>query len=258
MSASEIPLKVMIINPTTLASSDLETEQEYASYASVGTQVRVTRVEEGPASIECELDKAICVPDFLRKAQQAEAEGYDAIISDCYCDPAVKPARELVSIPVVGPAESSMHFAASLGHRFSVVTVLPNIVPAIEGLAEEYGLGGKLASVRYVNIPVLELGDRNKLVDALHREMLAAIREDHAHVLVVGCTGMKAVVGELRRRLNQDRYDVPVVDPIGASLKFAEALVSMGLRQSRLTATPPPEKNRDGFRLKVPKKTAVV
>lgn len=209
----------------------------------------MSRIEYGPASIECELDKAICVPDFLRKAQQAEARGYDAIISNCFCDPAVKPARELLSIPVVGPAESSMHLAASLGQRFSVVTVLPNVVPAIEELAEEYGLERKLASVRYVNIPVLELAERSRLIDALHREMLVAIREDQAHVLVVGCTGMMAVAKELRRRLNRDGYEVPVVDPVGTSVKFAEALVSMGLKQSRLTAMPPPKKARTGFRL---------
>lgn len=247
----------MIINPTTAASSDVETGQEFAGYASPGTQVSVARIDYGPASIECELDKAICVPSFLHKAQQAEAEGYDAIISDCYCDPAVKPARELVSIPVVGPAEASMHFAATLGHRFSVVTVLPNIVPTIEHLADQYGLGGKLASVRYVNIPVLELADKGKLIDALHREMLAAIREDHAHVLVVGCTGMMGVAKELQRRLKQDGYEVPVVDPVGASLKFAEALVSMALKQSRLTAMPPPKKARTEFPPVIAKKTVV-
>jgi len=250
-------LKIMIINPTTAASSDLETEQEFAGYASPGTQISVARIDYGPASIECELDKAICVHSFLHKAQQAEAEGYDAIISDCYCDPAVKPARELLSIPVVGPAEASMHFAATLGHRFSVVTVLPNIVPTIEHLADQYGLDGKLASVRYVNIPVLELADKGKLIDALHREMLAAIREDQAHVLVVGCTGMMGVARELQRRLKQDGYEVPVVDPVGASLKFAEALVSMGLKQSRLTAMPPPKKARTEFPPVITKKTVV-
>jgi allantoin racemase len=237
----------MVINPTTAAVPDAETEQEFASYASPGTQIGVTRIDYGPASIECELDKAICVPDFLRKAQQAEAEGYDAVITDCFCDPGMRPARELLNIPVVGPAESSMHFAASLGQRFSVVTVLPNILPTLERLAEDYGVEKKLASVRYVNIPVLKLRDKGKLIKGLHQEMRAAIREDGAHVLIIGCTGMMGVAKELQRRLKQDGYDVPVVDPVGASLKFAEALVSMGLKQSRLTAMPPPKKDRTGF-----------
>jgi len=240
-------LKVKIINPTTTGLTDPETEKEFASYAFPGTQISVVHLDSGPASIECELDEAICVPDFLKKAKQAEAEGYDAVISDCFGDPAVKPSREVLNIPVVGAAEASMHFAASLGHRFSVVTVLPNTVPMIESNAGLYGVDKKLASVRNVNIPVLDLRDKNKLIKALHREMAAAIKEDHAHVLVLGCTGMMGVAREVERRLKRDGYDVPVIDPVAASLKFAESLVSMGVRQSRLTSMPPPKKVRPGY-----------
>jgi len=121
---------------------------------------------------------------------------------------------------------------------------LPNVVAAIENLATQYGVDEKLASVRYVDIPVLDLGDKEKLIDALHREMLAAIKEDHAHVLVLGCTGMMGVAKEMEKWLKKDGYEVPVVDPAAASLKFAESLVSMGLKQSRLTYMPPPEKTR--------------
>jgi len=237
-------LKVKIIIPISSPDLDAEAVEEFAGYAFPDTQTSVTHLDYGPASIECELDDAICVPDFLNKAKQAEAEGYDAVISDCFLDPAVKPAREVLSIPVVGAAEASMRFAASLGHRFSVVTVLPNVVAGIENLAMEYGVDEKLASVRYVDIPVLDLGDKEKLIDALHREMLAAIKEDHAHVLVLGCTGMMGVAKEMEKWLKKDGYEVPVVDPAAASLKFAESLVSMGLKQSRLTYMPPPEKTR--------------
>ena len=226
---------------------DAEAQQEFVNLAFPGTQVSVTHLDYGPASVECELDEAVCIPDFLNKAKEAEAEGYDAIISNCFCDPGVKPARELVSIPVVGPADASMRFAASLGQRFSVVTVVANVVPLMESLAEHYGLGKKLASIRCVNIPVLDLEDKQKLINALHREMLAAIKEDHAHVLVLGCTGMMGVAQEMEKLLKRDGYEVPVVDPAAASLKFAESLVSMGLKQSRLTAMQPPEKVRTGY-----------
>lgn len=240
-------MKIKVINPTTTGVTDPETEKEFAGYAFPGTEISVVHLDYGPASIECELDEAICVPDFLRKAKQAEAEGYDAVISDCFGDPAVKPAREVLNIPVVGAAEASMHFAASLGERFSVVTVLPNIAPTIRNNAAQYGIDKKLASVRNVNIPVLALRDKNKLVKALHREMLAAIEEDHAHVLVLGCTGMMGVAKEVEKRLKRDGHDVPVIDPVAASLKFAESLVSMGVKQSRLTYMPPPKKTRSGY-----------
>jgi allantoin racemase len=240
-------LRIKVINPTTTGVTDSETRQEFASYAFPGTEISVVHLDYGPASIECELDEAICVPDFLKKAEQAEAEGYDAVISDCFGDPAVKPTREVLNIPVVGAAEASMHFAASLGHRFSVVTVLPNIVPMIESNAAQYGVDKKLASVRNVNIPVLDLRDKDTLIKALRREMAAAIKEDHAHVLVLGCTGMMGVAREVEQRLIRDGYDVPVIDPVAASLKFAESLVSMGVKHSRLTYMPPSKKPRSGY-----------
>lgn len=213
-------------------------------------------LDYGAASIECELDHALCVPPFLSKAKRADAEGYDAVISNCLLDPGVKAAREILNIPVVGAGEASMRFAVSLGHSFSVVTVLPNPVPAIENLAKEYGVEERLTSVRYVDIPVLDLKDKKKLINALNREMLAAIKEDRAHVLVVGCTGMMGVAKEIENRLRQDGYEVPVVDPAAASLKFAESLVSMGLKQSPLTYMPPPEKTRTGSPLTIIPKTS--
>jgi len=237
-------MKVKVIVPITSPSLDAEAVQEFGSYAFPGTEISVTHLDFGPASIECELDDAICVPDLLNKAKQAEKEGYDVVICNCFLDPGVKPCREVLNIPVVGAAEASMHFAASLGHRFSVVTVLPNIVAAIENLALEYGLDKKLASVRYVNIPVLDLKDKKKLSEALLREMLAAIKEDDAHAFVLGCTGMMGVAKEMERQLKRSGYDVPVVDAAAASLKFAESLVSMKVKQSRLTYMPPPEKAR--------------
>jgi allantoin racemase len=244
MERSASILKVKVIIPITSPDLDAEAVQEFKAYAFPNTEVSVTHLDFGPASIECELDDAICVPDFLNKARQAETEGYDAIISNCFLDPAIKAGRELLSIPVVGAAEASMHFASCLGHRFSVVTVLPNIAVTIENLAREYGFDKKLRSVRYVNIPVLGLKDKKKLSEALHREMLAAVREDGAHVLVLGCTGMMGVAREMEKLLKQDGYDVPVIDPAAASLKFVESLVSMKLKHSRLTYMTPPEKAR--------------
>jgi allantoin racemase len=238
-------MRIEVINPTTSTAADADSLQALLSYAFQGTQVNVSSIEHGPASIESELDEALCLQDFLRKAKQAEAEGYDAVISNCFADPGVKAAREILSIPVVGAGEASMHFAASLGQRFSIISVLPNAISMIENLVSQYGLESKLASVRCVNIPVLRVREKESdLVGALHREMLAAITEDHAHVLILGCTDMFGIAKEMESRLKKEGYEVPVIDPLIASLKHAEALVSMKLRQSRLTYMPPPEKAR--------------
>ena len=48
----------------------------------------------------------------------------DAVVVNCFGDPSVRTGRELVSIPVAGPCESSMLVAASLCDRFSVISVV--------------------------------------------------------------------------------------------------------------------------------------
>ncbi|RLF98803.1 hydrogenase expression protein HupH, partial [Thermococci archaeon] len=180
----------------------------------------------------------------LNKTIEAEKKGCDGVIIDCFGDPAVKAAREIVDIPVLGAAEPSMLFACSLGHKFSVVTVLENVIPMIENIAKVLGVKEKLASVRSVDIPVLELHDKEKLKNALYKEMLKAIKEDKAHVLILGCTGMMGVAKSLHEMLEKEGYDVPVIDPAAASIKFLEALIGLGVKQSRLTYMKPPEKER--------------
>ncbi|MFE4895346.1 aspartate/glutamate racemase family protein [Peribacillus butanolivorans] len=237
-------MKIKVIMPITSDIFNKEILEEVKFYASKTTEVGVTSLDYGPASVESEYDEALCVPNFLEKAKEAEEDGYDGVISDCFGDPGVKPAREILDIPVVGACESSMLFASSLAKSFSVVTVLPNVVPMIENISKTLGVNGNLASVRYVNIPVLEVHDKDRLKRELYEEMIKAIEQDGAHALVLGCTGFMGVAAELQKRLKQNGYDVPVIDPVFAATRLLESLITMGVKQSRLTYMTPPSKQR--------------
>ncbi|MFE0504290.1 aspartate/glutamate racemase family protein [Peribacillus butanolivorans] len=237
-------MKIKVIMPITSDIFNKEILEEVKFYASKTTEVGVTSLDYGPASVESEYDEALCVPNFLEKAKEAEEDGFDGVISDCFGDPGVKPAREILDIPVVGACESSMLFASSLAKSFSVVTVLPNVVPMIENISKTLGVNGNLASVRYVNIPVLEVHDKDRLKRELYEEMIKAIEQDGAHALVLGCTGFMGVAAELQKRLKQNGYDVPVIDPVFAATRLLESLITMGVKQSRLTYMTPPSKQR--------------
>jgi allantoin racemase len=228
-------MKVRIVVPISSDQFNSATAAEFRKYASPGTEISVANIVQGPRSVESEFEEAMAVPGILLCAQEAEREGCDAVISDCFGDPGVKAARELLDIPVVGPLEASVLLAAALGQRFSIVTVLKSVVPMIEHLVAASGVSGRLASVRTIEIPVLGLVDEGAMSKALLDEMLAAVREDDAHVLVLGCTGMMDVAESLQKKLGDAGFDVPVVSPTAAALKLAETLVTLGLRQSRLT-----------------------
>ena len=76
----------------------------------------------------------------MRRAVELEQEGYDALILGCYGDPGIDGIRELISIPMVGPGEATALMAASLGHRFSIITVTASIIPAL-GRKNDEGTG---------------------------------------------------------------------------------------------------------------------
>lgn len=207
-------------------------------------------LDRGPPSIESEYDEALAVPDTIVRAIEAERAGADAIIIDCMGDPGLKPAREVVRIPVLGPAETSMHLAAMLGQRFSVVTVLDSVKPMLFNLARIYGVHEKLASVHVVNIPVLELEARlGEVQEGLANAAIQAVERDGADVIVLGCTGFLGCASAMERRLLEAGHDVPVIDPIPATACAAEAIVKSGLRHSKRTYATPRPKEIIGFNI---------
>jgi allantoin racemase len=238
--------RIRIVTPVT---GDIGDAAFAARLGNETTTVEAVQVARGPASIESEFEHAIAVPDTVRLIVEAERDGVDAVVVDCMADPGVRAARELVRIPVLGPAETTMHLACLLGHRFSIVTTGERSVPEFENQARLAGLGERIASVRFVDIPVLELGDDpGALLAALVEQSGRAIEDDGAHVIVFGCTGMIGFADAVRDGLVERGYPgVPVLDPVPVTVRVAEALLAAGLAHSLRTWPPTPEKRIDGY-----------
>lgn len=212
--------------------------------------LRITQciIESGPASIESEFDEALCVPGTIRRAIDAEQRGANAIIIDCMGDPGLAACREVVSIPVVGPAQTAMHVASLLGHRFSFITVLQRLRAVIDKLVAGYGLNDTYASFRAVDIPVLDIGkDHSALQSALAREAITAVKQDGADAIVLGCTGFLGCAGAMRKALLAAGCDVPVIDPIPLAVQMADALVKTGLTHSKHAHPFPGKKKIKGY-----------
>ena len=197
--------------------------------------------------------RRLAAPGTIARIVEAERDGCDAVVIDCMGDPGMMPGRECVSIPVVGPCEAAMHVASMLGHTFSVVTVLARLRPQFERQAQLYGVREKLASVRAVSIPVLDLEkDLERTKAALADEAVRAVEEDGADAIVFGCTGMLGFAGAVRRGLLARGHDVPVVDPIPWAVRLATSLVDAGLRHSKITYDRPPSKPVVGYDIAPP------
>lgn len=136
-------MKIRVIVPVTTKEFVAATGPQYTAAARPDAEISVVGLDRGPASLESDYEDALAVPDILAKVRVAEAEGIDAVIIDCMADPGLDPARELASIPVVGPAQTAMHLAAILAHRFSVITVLEQGIPGVHRQILRYAWRGR-------------------------------------------------------------------------------------------------------------------
>ena len=201
--------------------------------AAAGTQVAVEPTARGPASIESAHDAGLVVPELIRLAPPAQKRGFDAIIIGCYSDPGLDALRELLTIPVIGPGAASLHLAAQLGTRISVLTPTGRGFGRVAARLRGLGVASLLASVRGIGLSVMDLAAQKPgALDKAAEAARVAVEQDGADVLVLGCMSMAflpgicAVLGK--------RVGVPVVNPVSAALKTAEACVAMQIAHSKV------------------------
>lgn len=208
-------------------------------------------LDTGPSSVENELDGAFAVPGMLIKAVEAQKSGAAGIVVNCMCDPGVKALRVALDIPVLGPAETAFHLAASLGSRFSVIDIGGDTAGMVGVQVAGFALTGKFASARGTDIPVEEIhADADVTASRLREEALKAVRDDGADVLVLGCTGFTGMAGALREQLLANGIDVPVIDPLPLTIRTLAALIAEGHGHSkRGFATPDVKKRLRGYNL---------
>lgn len=239
---------VRVVSP--ISTSGFRTPDALGALQAPGLVVSGSQIARGPGSIESEYEAAMSVPDTIRRIVEAERDGVDAVVIDCMGDPGLRPAREVVTIPVLGPCQTGMHVAAMLGHSFSIVTVMRRLRPSFENQAAVAGLTSRLASVRSVDIPVLALEeDMEATRAALVAEARKAVERDGAEAILFGCTGLMGCAASVREGLLGHGIDVPVVDPIPTAVNMAAALVRSRLSQSELTFPRPPVKPMPGYDL---------
>lgn len=202
------------------------------------TEIEILHPERGPETVETAYDESIYAPGILAKVKEAEQRGFDAAIIGCFLDPALHAAREIVNIPVVGTGQASMLLAMSLGDSFSIISLnYGSIRKRIWRNARIYGTDSRLASVRTIDMPVIELyKDDEKTKRLFTKEAQSAINIDEADVIVPGCGHFSIWAKDIEKELG-----VPVIDPGSAAIKLAETLARLRISHSK-KAYPKPRK----------------
>ena len=211
-------MRILLINPNATASMTAGIEKAARAAALPTTEVLAVNPQGVPPAIEGYADEALCVPPTLALAS-AEADRWDALIIACHSDPGLEALRETLWNPVVGIGAASYLAACAAARCFSLITLYARGIPRKREQIRRLGLLDRLASIRALGVGVVESFEgRDRLRDRYLAEAEAAVRDDGAESVVLGCAGMVGVAEELQARLG-----VPVVDPVAAAVKLAEA-----------------------------------
>lgn len=229
---------VYLVPGTGLANEERNRRERIANELtpdSVNVDV-VEATDTGPTSIESGVEEAWCVIGTMKKAYEV-VDDYDALVIGCFGDPGLRPLRELLDVPVIGPAEATFYTAAQLSHTFGWLTILDALVSMSTEQAEEYGLADRCVSVRAVDAPVESIDhESDELVERMVAEGTAAVEEDGAQALFPGCMSLSFAQ---RHDEIEERIGVPFLDPATIALEQAASWARHGITQSSKTYPEP-------------------
>ena len=223
-------MKIMIINPNSSLEMTAHLDRVLNKIKGEHTELTVTCPPNGPLAIESSYDEAMCAPGVLELVKKANEEKYDAVILACFSDPALEQAREISDILVTGIEEISLHVAAMLGSKFTVLTMTDKRVPSKEAHVRRFKLEGSLASVRPLGMSVAEIeADEKRACAQILKVAKEAAEKDGAEVIVLGCAGFAGMSEKMSAELG-----VPVLDGVVSALIIATGLVKAGYTTSKI------------------------
>ena len=220
--------RILVVNPNTTASMTATIADAANRVKNAATEIRAVTSSMGPVSIEGYYDEVFAVPGLLVELAKGERDGAQAAVIACFDDTGLDAARALAEIPVIGICEAAVSAAAFIARQFTIVTTMERSRQPLEHLVHRYGMAGR-CNVLAADIPVLSLEDPSSNAKTrLREEIAAALAEDRAEAIVLGCAGMADLVATLRAE-----FGVPVIDGVAAAVKQAEMLVALGLSTAK-------------------------
>ena len=207
-------------------------------------ELDVVPIEKGAETIESIYDEYVNAPYILQKVVEAVKSGANAVVIDCFGDPGLDAARELVDVPIIGANQASTYLAAQLASRFSIINILPGTEIQVLNLVRKYGLTDHLVSIETIDYGVTEVvRGGSEVINAVKDAVLRAVSKG-AKAVVLGCTGMSKLYLELTKVLRSEGHEVLVIEPFRAALAQAISCALMGFSHSKLAYPKPRDKIR--------------
>ena len=225
-------MKLHIINPNTSRRMTEMIRSSAEQAAAFGTEIVCEGLRRGPEYADCAYDGVIVIHELVQmvQADMRMTAGYDAYVVASFADPALDALRELTDKPVVGIAESALHFASFLGYKFAVINTLPRLERTFEDEVRRAGASDRLAVVKLPPYRVSSFLESTEDAKAmLVKTAREAIEQDGAEVIILAGGMLAGYAGFLSAAIG-----APVLDGVKCAVKMAEALAALGLTTSKI------------------------
>ncbi len=217
-------MRLLVANPNTSASITARIEAAARAAASPGTEIVAVTAQMGVPYIVTRAEAAVAACAALELMASAGA-GCEAAVIAAFGDPGLDAARELMPVPVVGLAESSMLTACMIGRRFALVSFAAAFAPWYRDSVDRLGLSSRFAGVRCLREGFTSAADVQEEKEAALVDLCRlAAEEDGADVVILAGAPLAGLAARIGARL-----PVPVLDCVAAAVRQAEMLAGLGL-----------------------------
>lgn len=169
--------------------------------------------------------------EVLENGLRAQKEGFDAFLIGNIFEPGLHELRELLTIPVLGLRESSIHVACMMGASFSLVNVNPKFVRRIVEGIQLQGLSSRMVSIEKMTVERPGVFDQALRDPAAKAEIVAQFNTAAQRGLESGAEVLIPAGGSLMAILTEARVtqidSAPVLNGIIALIKCAEMAVQI-------------------------------
>lgn len=223
-------MKILVVNP--FSGTEFYGEENLKKVAGPDTEFKMVNISDVyPLKNNQYLYfKWACMEGTLEKVLEAEKEGYDAVFISCNLDIGLYEAREIVNIPVTATLESAALIAHIMGTKYSLISVDDQNAKIQKQMLDMYGLGGKFASFRSINIDANdlypEITSTEKILEEALKASKKAVKEDGAEIIIPGCTLIGSV---LTNKIEDPEKEIgaPVLDGMITGFKLAEMMADL-------------------------------
>lgn len=239
----DVPVSVRWLNPIGHPTYDAPIAQLLHAIKQPSTQVDVVSLDlkHSPTHLEYRAYEALTYGPIVRIARASAQQQIDALVVGCFYDPALEDAREISgNTLILAPCQASLQVAANLANRFSIIVGRTKWMEQMHARVQVYGAQKRLASMRSLGMGVDEFQRDHALTrQKIIQQARLAVEEDGAEAIVLGCTLEFGFFEQVQAEIG-----VPVIDPVIAAFKMAEALAGMkrrfGWNPSQVGSCEPP------------------